>query len=100
MDDIKVHIEMVSGILRLYSAGRTYEQGDQYDWAGTLVHVGEDEVEIRGVTKAPTIEQARAIQEGLRQAGYTKLKVERWVAGRRWIRKHVREGIMKQEDKQ
>ena len=84
------HLELTAGIIRVCAPGLNYEAGDPYEWCAEMVNLGRGALELRGVTIAPTAQQARAIQACLLAAGYTKLRVERWVGGKRWVREHLR----------
>jgi len=94
------HLETTVGIIRVYRPGRSHANGDKYDWCATVVNLGYDGgrevVELRGVMRAPTIREARAVQDCLREAGFNALKVERWKVNedgtynKRFVRLHKR----------
>lgn len=92
----KAHLELTAGIIRVYGPGKSHDAGDKYEWCGVVVNFGRGKAEIRGVMNAPTLAHARAIQTCLREAGFTKLEVERWQPAKddepehRWVRKHER----------
>lgn len=79
------HIEPIAGVARVFEAGKVW--GDSFVWSCALRWRNFTEVEVLGVTKAPTVSQMRALVDALRAAGVETIILKRHGEERR---KHVR----------
>lgn len=84
---MKVDLQPVSGVLRVWNDPNA-KYGDPYDWACTVKHLSETQVEFLGVTKPITKTMWVAIQDELASRGIEQILAVRKTAGKtreRWI---------------
>ena len=84
------HVQLLSGLLRVYPKAKSFENKDAYEWCCTIVHVDEDTVELCGVTKTPSKEIWRAVAKTLKDAGYKEARFIRYRRGSREVHTFTR----------
>lgn len=84
------HAEPQIWIIRVYGDGKSYEAGDPYELLTVARLVEPGVVELAGMDKRPTKEQARAIRETLMGLGLHAAIRTRRVPGRNAVRVYRR----------
>lgn len=72
-------IEPIAGVIRVYRSGRSYQNGDPYEWAASVRWLSRDTIEILGVDRPPSIAVWRSIRAFLEDdsSGIRKVIIKR-----------------------
>jgi len=71
---LRADVEFIAGVIRVWDGG---SYGDPYRWAATVRWIDRTQVEILGVTSAPTVAELRAILQQFNQLGVERVVFKR-----------------------